>query len=225
MAAEEGQSIFCETCGAQLFPTSTFCHQCGMKITLKATEPPPEKKTEPEKHDLYQIYSMVTNFRYKDLYYDNVKVNWFVTERKMPQIPFEKAIEDYEQLPFIARVNPENYIKQSFTVEEAMLFKKYLSTAQKIRAVVEGFSLPVKGNVRGYRDTPPPPGTDFIILHKKAGYNLPFKVEGIFNLKMADEQIVGDDHSITIVSGINVSDIQKYIKEKEKEKEKERRKP
>lgn len=210
---------FCETCGAQLFPNLTFCHQCGMKIEPPKKEEIPPKKILPGQ-GLFKAYSVAANFRYQDNYYDNVKIHWFVTDRKSSPLPYGKAIENYDEIPFLEKVGPESFVNQCFTAQEVELLKHYLISTQKTKVVVEECPLPVKSTASGYRDTIPPPGTNFISLHKKSGYNLPFKVDGIFNLKMADERFMGDDHSKTVVSGINVKDIQRLIKEKEEQERK-----
>ncbi len=218
MAPAEEVTRFCETCGAQIFRGSSFCHQCGMKVIFEKEKDIPIEKKDLKEYELYQVHSVVNNFIYRGISYDNLKIIWFVISRKEPIVPFEQAIENYSELPFAARVNPENFIKQCFTLGEAESLKRYLANTQKIEAVIEGCPLPVKGHVNGYRDIPPPPGTDYIILHKKTSYNLPFKVEGIFNTKVADERILGDDQSITVVTGISIKDVQRELKELKKEK-------
>lgn len=218
MAPAEVEPRFCETCGAQIFRGSSFCPQCGMKITPQKGQDILAVKKDLKEYDLFQVYSVVNKFIYKGSSYDNLKINWFVLNRQEPIVPFEQAIENYLELPLTARVNPENFIKQCFTLAEAESLKQYLASIQKIRAVIQGCPLPVKARVNGYRDVPTAPGTDYVILHKKSYYNLPFKVEGFFNTKMADERITGDDHSITVVTGLSIKDVQKQLKELKKEK-------
>ncbi|UCH97670.1 MAG: zinc ribbon domain-containing protein [Candidatus Aminicenantes bacterium] len=218
MSPSEENSGFCQTCGAQLFPDSNFCHQCGTLTTAKEENDAPIEKKDLKDYELYQVYSVINNFLYKGIYYDNLKINWFMIDRQEPPVPFEQAIANYKGISFASRAGPENHIKERFTREEAESLKKYLISAQKIKAVLEGYPLPVNATVKGYRDAPPPPGTDFILLHKKASYNLPFKVEGVFNTKIADERILGDDQSITVVSGISLKEVQKQLKEREKKK-------
>ncbi len=218
MAPAEVETKFCETCGAQIFRGSSFCHQCGMKIISEQGQNIPTEKKDLKDYDLYKVYSVVNNFIYKGLSYDNLRIIWFVINRQEPIVPFEQAIENYSELSLTARVNPENFIKQCFTLAEAESLKQYLSAAQKINAIIEGCPLPVKGHVNGYRDVPPAPGTDYVTLHKKPNYNLPFKVEGFFNTKMADERIRGDDLTSTVVTGISIKDVKKQLKELKKEK-------
>ena len=209
---------FCQTCGAQLYPESSYCHQCGMKVELKKKEetPPANKELKDLKDfQLVQVYSVVNDFKYKGIRYDNVKVNWFMTDRKVAPVPFAKAIADYTELSPSSRVGPENYIMQRFTPAEAKLLKQYLLSSQNVQGFIEGCPLPVSSNNRGYRDIPPPPGIGFILLYQKSSYQLPFKVEGIFDTRLADERVVGDDDRVTVVSGINIKDLKKYLKEKD----------
>jgi hypothetical protein len=209
---------FCEVCGAQLFPDSGYCSQCGTKVPAMKEIHSSRERKDLSQYQLYKVYSIINNFLYRGTYFDNLKIDWFVVDQQELHVPFEKAIEGYKQLSLTARISPQNYITQCFSWEQANLLKKYLASLQKTNATIQGCQLPVGSNVSGYRDVPPPRGTDFILLHKKSIYNLPFKVEGFFNTKMAEERIVGDDQSITVVSGINIRDVQKLLKKKENKK-------
>jgi hypothetical protein len=182
-------------------PDAKFCSSCGSPITSKG-----KGETKPQK--LYHCYSIVNNLGYKGIHYDKVKISWFVKGREKPQVPFEQAIANYSTLTAAARSYPENYILERFTQMEVELLKGYLSSVQKIKAAAEEIKLPVSENKKGYKDVPPIPGTDFIVLHEKQNYNLPFKVEGIFNIKLADERIVGDEQE-TVISKIVVGDFKK----------------
>jgi hypothetical protein len=216
MAPVEDDARFCETCGAQIFRDLSFCQQCGMKFISQKEKDIPKEKKDLKEYDLYQVHSVVNNFIYKGNSYDDLKINWFVINRQKPIVPFEQAVENYTELPFASRVNPENFIKQCFTWQEAESLNQYLASTQKIKVVIVGCPLPVKAHVNGYRDKLPAPGTDYVTLYKKTSYNLSFKVEGVFNIKIANKRIIGDDHSITVVSGIHIKEIQKRLKDKEK---------
>lgn len=209
MSQGEDTAGFCQNCGAQLPEEAHFCPQCGALVTLK-----PDDKTRLFDRDrlvrkrqtaklpkIYHVYSIVNNFRYKKIFYDKLKINWFIADRKEPPVPFEQAILNYSSLSTAARARPENHIKECFTSEEAEALKKYLADVQKTSAVIEEKELPINNTEKGRRDLPPGPGTDFIALYKKQNYDLPFKVEGIFNVKMADERIVPDER-ITVISKI-----------------------
>ena len=154
---------------------------------------------------------MVNRFRYKDVLYDNLKINWFVKGRTKPIVPFELAIIDYAQLAPTARFHPENHIKECFTLEEAELLKHYLIASQHLTAAVEEKHLPINEHERGYRDVTPVPGTDFIPLYRKQHYSLPFNVEGVFNVRMADERI-SPDEKITVISRLS-PDAMKKLRE------------
>lgn len=191
---------------------ANFCHNCGAKVIVD--ENIHNFPAEPSLPTLFHVYSVVNNFRYKEIYYDRLKINWFYLNRETPQIPFEHAITNYNELSPAARVFPENHLKERFTQEEAQALKKYLMEGLKIRAVVEEYKLPIPDSEKGYRDSPAGPGTDFLPLHTKPNYNLAFKVEGIFNIKMADERIEGDDERPTVISRINPEELEKYAKDK-----------
>jgi len=202
MTLGEGISGVCGGCGAQLLPDSNFCHNCGSKVVpVKPVSIDRGGGGSEEPPRLYHVFSSVSNFRYQGILYDNLKINWFVVGRKKPQIPFNRAIANYSDLNPAVRVHPENYILERFTQMEADLLHGYLASAQKLDAVIEELELPVSESERAYRGGPPPPGTDFIQLFKKKSYDLPFNVEGIFNIKMADERIVPDERA-TVVTKI-----------------------
>jgi hypothetical protein len=210
-----GDAFFCETCGAQLFPDSKFCTQCGMVVVKKEKERPKPVKDDPTKEKLYHIYSVVNNFKYREIVYDNLKIRWFVKDREIPQIPFERAVTGYVELTGTDKIHAENYVKECFTIDEVDQFKKHLVTVERIRARVETCYLPFSGTLKGHRDVSPVPGMDFISLYKRFSYDLPFKVEGVFNVRLAEERIVSDDGA-TLVSSINVKDIEKLLKKGKK---------
>jgi hypothetical protein len=214
MTAEEGTEKTCKNCGAQLPADANFCHKCGAKVISgeDVDRRPPKRRIDLER--IYHVYSVVSNFPYKGIFYDNLKISWFVTEREKPQIPLEHAIANYSTLSLAARIHPEQYIMERFTGDEVQLLKEYLRTAQKISCAVDEVELPVSEDKKGYRSQPPGPGTDYIALYEKQSYNLPFKVEGIFNIKMADERVVSDDR-VTVISKVPLEELKKHAKEKE----------
>lgn len=222
MIQGEGAPVYCKNCGTQLFVDSNFCHKCGTTITLKGDKTKQsENEVIIEGDDkiklvkLYHVYSIVNNFCYKGIYYDNLKINWFIPGREKPQVPFEHAIINYSELTIAARIHPENYLMERFTLEETESLKDYLTSVQKINAVVDELELPISENEKCYHALPSVSGTDFIALYKKENYSLHFKVEGIFNVKMADERVVSDDRA-TVISKIAPEDLKKFAREKEK---------
>jgi hypothetical protein len=219
MINEEQHLLFCDTCGAQIEPGSQYCPLCGMKVASKKKKEAFTGEDESHSPGLYHVYSVVDNFPYRSVYYDNLKISWFMVGREEPQVPFEEVIVNYEKLSLSTRVHPENFIKELFTREEAELLKSYLDSPGKFSAVVEVCRLPVSEHSRGYRDFPPAPGIDFFILPDRENYNLPFRVEGVFNTNMADRRVAADDRT-TVVTGISLKEIEKYLDKKEKEEKK-----
>lgn len=213
MTLGEGIPGFCSGCGGQLIPGSNFCHMCGSKVDVAETAHVTGGEEIPR---LYLVFSSISDFRYQGILYDNLKINWFVVGRKKPHVPFDAVIVNYSELSGAGRAQPEKYILERFTQMEADLLHGYLASAQKIDAVVEELKLPVSEGERGYRSGPPPPGTDFIQLFKKKSYNLPFKVEGIFNIKMADERIVPDDRA-TVITRITPEALRKIERKRDKD--------
>jgi len=209
---------FCEYCGAQLVEDARFCSQCGMKVgaydQTSQNDPVKQMGTNGTEYRLFQVYSIVNSFLYNDVFYDNLKINWFAVDRQAPLVPFENVIFNYIRLNREARVAPGNYINQHFSFEEAEYLKNYLLTKEKMGTVIEPCSLPIPENMKGYRDMPPSLSHDFLILHKRKEYNLSFKVEGIFDIRTADCRIMPDDR-ITVVTGINVNEIRERLKKSE----------
>lgn len=154
---------------------------------------------------------MVNNFRYKEIFYDNLKISWFISDRKAPPVPFERVILNYAKLTPEARRAPENYILERFTLEEMDLLRQYLMT-QNIRPMTEECKLPVTEKDRGYRDLQNMIGAEYLPLYTRNGYNLPFRTEGFFNVKTADERIEGDDERPTVISRVNFEEIRRLAK-------------
>ncbi|MCP4153545.1 MAG: zinc ribbon domain-containing protein [bacterium] len=223
----EGNPMFCTNCGVQLTDGANFCHKCGKQYVpgnditrVAGLSPVPDENEVTKEIVLCHVYSIVNNFRYKDILYDNVKINWFMMGRGTPQIPFEAAILRYDRLDIATKIHPENYLLERFTREEAQMLKLFLNSAQKTETVIEEIKLPITESEKGYRATPAGRGTDFIQLHKKGKYSLPFKVEGIFNVRIADERIVADDN-VTIVSRNISKQLETLTQKKEAQKKKE----
>ncbi len=206
---------FCENCGGQVVSGSKFCHQCGIPIAEPGIEKPPLST---EKVPLYHVFSTVNNFRFKDIFYDNLKISWFISDRDALPIPPEKAILNYSALGEGARGIPENYLKERFTLAEAEALKVYLTSVQKVDATIEPCRLPIPDSERGFGDIPESGGINFISLFNKARYDLPFKVMGCFNLNLADERVVSDDR-VTQISKVTTEDLKKYAKEKKDKQE------
>jgi hypothetical protein len=147
---------------------------------------------------IFSVNSLVKNFHYQGKYYEEVKVSWFVLERKIPLIPYTEAIQDYSQMDEKERVFPEEYVNEQFSLEEAEGLKKYLDSQPTTTTLIEAIELPVMPNASGCRRLAAGSGNDFLALHKAKNYALPFKVEGYFSVRFAEPMVSGDDRATVI---------------------------
>ncbi len=150
-------------------------------------------------NELFSVHSLVRDFTYEGKQYEEVKVTWFVAERKTLLVLYESAIMDYGQLDEKDRTFPEAYINEQFSLQEAEALKKYLDRRLEATTRIDAVELPVLANTSGCRRLPRGGGNDFILLHREKGYSLPFKVEGYFSVRFAEPKVVGDDGSTVII--------------------------
>jgi len=147
---------------------------------------------------IFSVHSLARNFLYDGKQYEKVKITWFVLERSNPLAPYETAILDYGQLNEKERVFPEEYVNEQFSREEAESLKRYLGHRPDTTTRIEEIELPVSPNTSGCRRLARGGGSDFFILHREAGYSLPFKVEGYFSVRFAELKVNGDDRATVI---------------------------
>lgn len=148
--------------------------------------------------NIFSVHSLVRNFLYDGKQYEEVKITWFALERKNPLAPYETIIQDYGLLNEKERVFPEAYVDEQFSREEAEALKKYLDCRPDTKTQIEEIELPVPLNTSGCRRLARGGGSDFFILHREAGYSLPFKVEGYFSVRFAELKVNGDDRATVI---------------------------
>ena len=115
----------------------------------------------------------------------------------------EEVIINYSNLSKKNRKDPEKYIKEQFTYDEALKLKKYLLKLKNLITQIEKINLPVSDTKKGYTGMKFKGGTGRYILHKEKDYKLSFKVEGIFNVDTAYESDSGDDKDtvVTLIPG------------------------
>lgn len=135
-------------------------------------------KTKEKLPKLYGVTSVVKKYdNYKE-----VPFNWFVSDRKKPLIPYEKAIMNYVKGDGYS----EGAIDESFTKQEADQLVTYLQREHK-EAILETNiveeKLPIASNSMGFGATPVGGGDGFYMLEKEKNYNLPFKIWGYFDLR------------------------------------------
>ncbi len=150
-------------------------------------------------NELYSVHSLVRGFSYAGSQYEEVKVTWFVADRKVPLAPYEAVIQDYAQLAEKDRAFPEGCIDEQFSRPEAEALKKYMDRRPEVTTFIEPVELPVMANASGCRRLPRGGGRDFLGLYREKGYSLPFKVEGYFSVLLAEPKVQGDDGSTVIV--------------------------
>ena len=149
-------------------------------------------------NNILSVNSLVRNFHYQGKYYEEVKISWFVLERKEPLVPYAAAIQDYGQLDEKERPFPEEYVNEQFSQEEAEALKKYLERQPTTTTRIEAIELPVMANASGCQRLAAGGGNDFLPLHKGKSYSLPFKVTGYFSVRFAEPMLSGDDRATVI---------------------------
>ncbi len=149
--------------------------------------------------ELFSVHSLVHGFSYEGTVYEEVKVIWFVLDRKTPLAPYESAIMDYGQLSAPDRAFPEEYLDELFSRQEAESLKKHLDPRPEAITRIEAIELPVMANTSGCRRLPRGNGNDFLELYREKGYTLPFKVAGYFSVRFAEPKVNGDDRATVAV--------------------------
>ncbi len=150
-------------------------------------------------NELFSVHSQIRDFAYQGTQYEEVKVAWFVVERRPPLVDFAAAIEDYAQLDEKARAFPEEFVNEQFSREEAGALKQYLDQRPTVTTQVEAIELPVMANASGCRRLARGRGNDFLALFLDKGYPLPFKVQGYFSVRFAEPKVQGDEGATVIV--------------------------
>lgn len=150
---------------------------------------------------LFHVVSIANNVQYNKVSYDNVTIDWFVVDRKKPPVPYENSIFNYHNLPQKQRENPEAFINELFTEDEALQIKEYLEKRNNV-VKIDPAELPIADIKKGHKSFEVAEGTGFYVLHRKENYPFSFKVEGFFNVNLADESLKADDR-VTVISKIN----------------------
>ena len=219
----------CNKCKAVNVDGSDYCGKCGNKIYRTESEILTgedvfsfDNKIQYDPVDinndgdtitirLFKILSIVNNFKYKDNVYDNVKINWFVVGREEPIMPYDKVIMLYSRMHGDEKNNIIQYIDEKFTLREGRLLEKYIENTPEMKTIFEDINIPVVENVRSFNNIIGAINTSRISLYKKKNYNLPFKVEGIFNITDAEETVSWDSKDTVISNNIR-KDLDDYSK-------------
>ena len=119
---------------------------------------------------LYHVYSIGNNIPFKGKNYDNVNINWYMVKRKKPAATFEEAIMNYNNLSKKKKKDPEKFINEQFTNEEALILKEYLVKLKNIVTQIEEINLPISDTKRGYGGMKFQGETGIFELHKESEY-------------------------------------------------------
>jgi hypothetical protein len=145
---------------------------------------------------LFQLSSIVDNFYGRD----GVTVEWFRAAREQPQVPYEELILDYDLLldhylmhyqgPSLEyatslRKYDERYVCELLTEIEVEQLQEYVARTRGCESAIRELSTPIP-----HRDLKPPfgetplgPDQGRYELWAEEGYDLPFKIEGFFDLR------------------------------------------
>jgi hypothetical protein len=136
--------------------------------------------------ELFHVASKIRKFRGCK----GVLLSWFVDERSAPLVAYGDYIADYENLEGDLRSYAESSIDELFTQDEALTLLKYIlgHDGEAVETVeIERASLPVS-NTLPHHATPLDRFNDHILIWKRPGYDLPFKVAAAYDLRFSGWQ-------------------------------------
>jgi len=132
--------------------------------------------------NLYTVRSKINIFNGEVFLYDS-EVDWFVSDRKNPVVPYDQAIRDYRRDKENLHRYPEGTIDELFTEEEANAFKNYLQTFHGVSCQITEKKLPIPFNTISCGGIPVGGETQRYYLDEEKEYDLPFKVNGLYKLQ------------------------------------------
>jgi hypothetical protein len=93
--------------------------------------------------------------------YRDVPIDWFVTERQGSSV----------------------HLGEHFTEDEARALTDWLAEHRKCATTIEPVKLPEPDNVMSFNEMPVGGETDFLMIDEAPEYDLPFKVNGHFDVR------------------------------------------
>lgn len=118
---------------------------------------------------------------------EKVDFIWFMCNRREPVAPYAELIEGYAELTAPDRRQQlEGYIDEFFTAEEIEALADYVRQAHDLELTVKEKRLPLsleKQNVLPLVHRTMNTGQDFYMLCKEEGYDLPFDVWGLYDIR------------------------------------------
>jgi hypothetical protein len=131
---------------------------------------------------LFLMRSKAPVFRHRD-----VVIDWYVFQRETPSNrPYHELIEGYADCPEDCRDCPETAIDEFFTEEEAAVWAAWLRKHRDSDPELVPIGLPIEVNTMGIGLIPLGGGQDSLVMWKSEHYDLPFRVEGYYDLRHYD---------------------------------------
>ena len=146
---------------------------------------------------LHRVYSRIDDFAHRlgsrNVIVNGVKVEWcFMDKRDTPPIPYAVGIENYERA--CAESEGSTYaemaIDELFTTEEAEALKEYLTQVYDTSCEMEEPEIPIPASSVGtfcFYDAASESTEGCISLYKAEGYNLPFRVVGVYSVETNED--------------------------------------
>jgi hypothetical protein len=136
---------------------------------------------------LYSVVTMLRQFKgCKD-----VELYWFRCEKSDRQHLYADLIENYdptwlrpsEGISGYDFSNAESQVEELFSEEEAKQLKNYLDQNHDDPTTISEAKLPIQQNTMGVGAIPVGGECDFLMVYKRPGYPLPFKVMAYYDLR------------------------------------------
>jgi hypothetical protein len=131
---------------------------------------------------LFKAHTVTDNFKGCK----GVWIDWFVLSRDKPlDLPYSELVEGHDD-GSDAYFDSREAINELFTADEAQAFKAYIeSTNTPEMVIVEPARLPYSLNTMPIRAIPLGGPQDSLMIWKRDGYPLRFRVEGYFDIRSA----------------------------------------
>jgi hypothetical protein len=130
-----------------------------------------------------KLFSVSTRLKKFDGHED-VGLDWFYDDKRHALRPYAELVEDYDSRNVMAQYN-EAHIDELFDEDEAKQLLAYLERAHGDDGVskIKEVKLPAPNNAMALCAIPVGGLQGFYQLHKQKHYDLPFKVEGYYDLR------------------------------------------
>ena len=148
---------------------------------------------------LYRVETTVVGFKYGGAIFDNVVIAWF-TERAETIIPYNTAIEDYDNLTEEERRYPEAAIHEIFIENEAVLLKQFLDEHRGGITIIEKIPLPIEKDAMPFGSVAVGGLKNLLTLSRSQDYTLDFFCMGYFNVRGCPLKLDEDDMYLELLT-------------------------